>query len=350
MKLHTPYRTALLIPAIALALGALLLVSAPVFAQAHTENLVAAAVTKAFTLPDGQIYSVPMWGFGPDHGSCAAVVESEITVPGPRITVLPSETSLTINLRNCLSEPVSIVVPGQATAGVPTPAPGGRLTALAPEATAGGGTQSYTFTSLRPGTFLYESGSHQAVQVQMGLYGALTKDIAPQTAYQGFAYAADGVVVFSEVDIDLHFAVASGNYGDGKAMTSTIDYAPTLFLVNGESYRESVAPVQTGAAPASPGVNLLRFVSAALESHAIVVDNASLSVVAEDGNLYPAARPQTSILLPAGKTLDVAWGTGLRRLRRLRPCSAVASLRSIERRHAREVARRSVGREPGQSD
>ena len=47
--------------------------------------------------------------------------------------------------------------------------------------------------------------------------------------------------------------------------------------------------------------------SAALESHAIVIDNAATTLVAEDGNQYPAPRQQASLLLPAGKTLDLTW-------------------------------------------
>jgi FtsP/CotA-like multicopper oxidase with cupredoxin domain len=53
----------------------------------------------------------------------------------------------------------------------------GRVVSMTAE-TPPGGTQEYLFTGLKPGTFLYESGTHQAVQVQMGLYGAMTKDAA----------------------------------------------------------------------------------------------------------------------------------------------------------------------------
>ena len=40
--------------------------------------------------------------------------------------------------------------------------------------TAAGGSGSYTWTGVKEGTYLYHSGTHPQVQVQMGLYGALT--------------------------------------------------------------------------------------------------------------------------------------------------------------------------------
>ena len=36
-----------------------------------------------------------------------------------------------------------------------------------------------------PGTYLYQSGSHPAVQVQMGLYGGVTSDAAAGEVYSG---------------------------------------------------------------------------------------------------------------------------------------------------------------------
>ena len=101
-----------------------------------------------------------------------------VSSPGPRITVPSGTTSLTIVLHNQLppGTNTSLVIPGQAFAAPPVVV-GGRVVSMTPEA-APGGSATYTFTNLKPGTFLYQSGSHQAVQVQMGLYGAVTKDAA----------------------------------------------------------------------------------------------------------------------------------------------------------------------------
>ena len=46
-------------------------------------------------------------------------------------------------------------------------------------------------------------------------------------------------MLFSEVDPMLHNAVATGNYGPGQAVTSTMDYDPKYFLLNGEPYYDA---------------------------------------------------------------------------------------------------------------
>ena len=74
-----------------------------------------------------------------------------------------------VNLTNTLPEPVSVVFPGQQA----VTATGGSPGLLTTEAAATGGTVSYRFAAGRPGTYVYESGSDPAKQVEMGLYGAL---------------------------------------------------------------------------------------------------------------------------------------------------------------------------------
>ena len=64
-------------------------------------------------------------------------------------------------------------------------ATGGAAGLLTTEAGADGGTVTYTFTAGSPGTYLYESGSDVAKQVEMGLYGAL---IVRPDAGADFAY------------------------------------------------------------------------------------------------------------------------------------------------------------------
>jgi hypothetical protein len=293
-------------------------------AAAATVNLIAAPFTKNVTLPDGATVAVPMWGYGLDlHGSCA-VDPGQVSAPGPRISVGPGETSLTVNLRNCLTEPTSLVIPGQSFAATPVRNAGNRVTAMTPE-TAPGNLGAYTFTGVKAGTFLYQSGSHPAVQVQMGLYGPMTKDAAaavppadsnpgsPAQAYTGVAYAQEAVLVYSEIDQALHHAVCpgivsgactAGTYGTASGQTSTIDYRPSLFLVNGESYTSASAAIPAGSAGQA---TLLRLLNAGLRTHAPVLDNGSLTIVAEDGNKLPFGKDQAALLLAAGKTHDAIW-------------------------------------------
>ncbi len=53
---------------------------------------------------------IPMWGYITDTGSCPA---APVTwAQGPTIDVPFGDPSLTINVRNCLSTPVSVFIPG----------------------------------------------------------------------------------------------------------------------------------------------------------------------------------------------------------------------------------------------
>lgn len=255
-------------------------------------NLTAGAVS--VTMPDG--VSITMWGFGLDGQTP--------TVPGPLLTVPPGDTTLTINLTNSLPEPVSIVIPGQPMVLAPvkfSDASGrSRVRSFTTE-TAPGATQVYSWTGLKPGTYLYQSGTHPAVQVQMGLYGGLKKDFAVGQAYDGVAYDNEVVLLYSEIDTALHAAVADGTYGT-SAYPSTIDYAPGYFLINGRPYPDA-APILDHNIGIDEWV-LIRFLNAGLMSHVPTIRGPYMKVVSEDGNLYPYPKTQYSVLLAAGKTAD----------------------------------------------
>jgi FtsP/CotA-like multicopper oxidase with cupredoxin domain len=284
-------------------------------AAAITYNLVAMPFNK--TMPDGN--SVPMWGFALDGGSCMAP-PCLPSVPGPDLVVPAGDISLTVNLRNALSgpgaEPVSLVIPGQFATMSPvkfTDSQGRqRVRSFTAEATVGG-SQSYTWNNLKPGTYLYHSGTHPQVQVQMGLYGAMTHDAVAGQAYSGVPYHNKVTLLFSEVDPALHGAVANGRYGQAVPdplppgltaadyPSSTIDYAPKYFLVNGEPHTSASLPVAAGN---TGQTILLRLLNAGLQSRSPVLQGHYMRLVAEDGNPYPHAREQYSAFLPALKTVD----------------------------------------------
>jgi len=269
---------------------------------ALTVNMIADTTTK--TMPDGKVIS--MWGYG-------LAADGIATVPGPAIVVLPGDTSLTINLTNNLPEPVSIVIPGQIAAMTPVfrtdlvPDTQGRQRARSFTAeTAPGTTGIYTWNNLKPGTYLYQSGTHPSVQVEMGLYGAVEIDAAAGNVYNdpSSAYDGEAVLIYSEIDPELHNAVATCNYGAGRTITSTIGYKPRYFLING-------APFSYGASPISPvpavtaGQNiLLRLINAGYRDYVPTLQGSYMTVIAEDGNLYPNSKQEYSVLLPAAKTKD----------------------------------------------
>ena len=228
-----------------LTIAALLGGAGPALAQ--TVNLTASAQTA--TLPDGQ--SVPMWGL-----SCGATSNGGASDPNPAPTCLASAggpqtagvwqppvihlqgTALTINLANALpaSVPTSLVIVGQLGGGLGTgattspspthvtqgttwpivgdntgptftpPAQSARVRSLATEVTAGT-TQALTWTNLKPGTYLIESGTHPSIQGPMGLYGVVVVTPAANTAYTGVTYDADVPMLLSEIDPTQNNAV-----------------------------------------------------------------------------------------------------------------------------------------------
>lgn len=307
-----------------LLLPAAILVGVPRTAEAVLAVSLNAA---SFPMPMPDTSSVTMWGFG--RGAAGAP-----TVPGPPIVVPVGETVLDVTLTNNLTVPVSFVILGQAAPSVGGVVPGptfvdstgavlgtgsrpagnrdARIRSFTQE-TQPGATVTYRFSGLRPGTYLYESGTHQAVQVQMGLYGAMTQNSANAAAgpppvlaqaYPGVSYDTQQTLLYSEVDPALHAAVAGGTYGT-PAYPSTFAYAPQFFLVNGAAYVAGT----TAALPAgnANGATLLRLLNAGLSTHVPTLLGGTLRLVAEDGNAYPHARQQYSAPLPAGKTTDAIF-------------------------------------------
>ncbi|NLH50623.1 MAG: multicopper oxidase domain-containing protein [Myxococcales bacterium] len=255
------------------------------------------------TMPDGRV--VQMWGFAQD--SSFGALDGTLSSPGPLLTVPVGNPNIVIHLDNNLPEPISIVIPGIPEVGGMAPVRNGdgRMRSFTHETPAGNTTASnYVFT-LKPGTYLYQSGTHQQVQVQMGLYGGVIMNSAANVAYQGTqAYDSQVTVFFSEVDPDLHDAVAANNYGPGKAVTSTIDYHPRYFLINGEPFRTTGGFDANLAAGATNSRILVRFFNTGLRTLAPVTQGLYMTVLAEDGNLYPFPKEQYGLLLPAMKTMD----------------------------------------------
>jgi len=302
----------------ALATAVLVLGSAPVLAAEFTLSV--QPFDKA--MPDGSL--VTMWGYALQNPD--GVTFGPPSAPGPVLRVPAGDTSLTLHIVNNLTTTLdagmtSIVIPGTVTPMTPVMMPPDaqgrtRVRSFTTE-TAPLLTGDYTWTGLQPGTYLYHSGTHPQVQVQMGLYGALVVDgpltgsggaqAYPEASLNGVvtnssAYSAERILVYSEVDPVQHAAIVAGTYGPGQAITSTLHYLPKYFLVNGEGYVPGVsAPVLTGDA----GQNtLLRMLNAGLDTHVPVLQGLDMSIVAEDAKPYPFARTQYAALLPALKTKD----------------------------------------------
>jgi FtsP/CotA-like multicopper oxidase with cupredoxin domain len=284
---------------LALALAVAAATASPSFAATYGLSAGTATITVA-----GQ--SVPVWGFACTSTTVAATCPSlgTVTVPGPVLVVPPGE-DLIINLTNNLPEAVSVIIPGQALPAVTGGIAQGaitdtqgrqRLTSFTAQAAASGGTATFTWISPNPGSYLYQSGSHVTQQVQMGLYGALTKDAAAGQAYPGVAYDTQVILLYSEIDPALHDPVA--------LPANAINYKPSYFLVNGQPFAAGDPPV---ASVTSDQRVLLRFLNAGLNTHVPALQGAYISVIAEDGKPYPYPREQYSVMLAAGKTQDAIF-------------------------------------------
>jgi FtsP/CotA-like multicopper oxidase with cupredoxin domain len=276
------------------------------------------AGTTSVTMPGAP--SIAMWGYAQctaNFASCGTV-----TIPGPALGVPAGDaTGLIVHLKNTLAVPTSLVIPGQLTTMTPVwfepiggaiyggARPAGNLTARVRSFTheaAPGGTANYSWPAIKAGTYLYESGTHPQVQVQMGLYGALTSNAVEATAstlaqaYAGAAYDSQITLLYSEIDPAMHAAVANGTYG--TAPSSTFNYQPKYFLINGRPYTAGASPLATITAGKK---TLLRMLNAGLKTHVPMLNGSYMQMIAEDGNAYPyMTRQQYSVLLPAAKTID----------------------------------------------
>lgn len=271
----------------------------------------------SITMPDGA--TVPVWGFALGNGPA--------TVPGPKLVVPPGE-GLTIHLTNLLGVPISLVIPGQKlpdnnTGPVWTDWPN-ETTTWSGSRPAGnysarvrsfthevppGETRTYTWSTFKEGAFLYQSGTNPAAQVQMGLYGAVVKEFDLDQAYGDSATVFDKevVLVYSALDPAMNQAIASGQFGPGKAVPNTRDYQAKYFLINGKAWPDPAQQRINGCTEILAGENvLLRFLNGGYQTFVPVFLGPYVTLRAEDGNLYPFPREQYSLELAAGRSVD-AW-------------------------------------------
>ncbi|MEW8632362.1 MAG: hypothetical protein AB2591_20410 [Candidatus Thiodiazotropha sp.] len=294
--------------------------------------------------------SIPMWGYmeyDPSNPptTCVGINNnSALQAPGPEIVTNAGDT-VNVHLLNCIpgvdnevaDRHTSIMVPGQSmpTVNDPNPQGGtdltgprfytdgtfdGRMRSQVPETRRLAGNRpnavTYSFSDVREGTFIYHSGTHMQVQVQMGLHGPLTVCPAssPYNATQGrctgggnrpyagsrTGYYREKSLFYSEIDPAIHIAVDRGCYGPDEDATacslnnqprrtsSTIKYAPKYVLVNGVPFDGSKLDLQADMSlPNASRKILLRVRSTGNRYHSIACKFcAGARAIAEDGYLY----------------------------------------------------------------
>ncbi len=326
--------------------------------------LQAQETTKTVATPAGGTETVTMW----EYASCpdASFVGCTASAPGPLLRV-PAGEALNVHLKNNLVRidaagtpapihlshvdaygvgadnvalPTSIQIAGLPSPGfalgadcgtspaAPVEGATGRLRSFTAEVP-NGETGSFCWAAPRAGSYVYQSGTHPAVQVQMGLYGAVIVEAAPSAgctprcAYSGVTgadYTKEIVAVYSELDPGLHASVADDSYGDATAAaarTSTIFYEPQYFFVDGIIDSDAGPIAFTSRDIRMVGQLgdrvLLRLLNAGIESHSVLLPEAHFTIIGEDGGASDASlhgHLQHSTLLAAGKGLEAIWTLG----------------------------------------
>ncbi len=284
------------------------------------------------SLPDGNTSF--MWSYALGNGA--------FQMPGPVLCVNEGAT-VTITLNNTLPEDTSLAIPGldnvlaNGAASQPQFNGTGDLTSLAQVAAKTSGTMVYSFVASQPGTYVYESGTDQAKQIQMGLFGALivkAKAAGLPGLLAGGAYAynrADSaynndkeyLMITSELDPDLHQAVERSYPYD------ITKYHPRYWQINGRSFPDTIADnntswlpnqpygsmvqIQPTDATANPYPALVRYINVGMLNHPFHPHGNHGRVIGRDGRALasPAGEDLSYekylIMLGAGQTWDVTY-------------------------------------------
>jgi hypothetical protein len=268
--------------------------------------------------PDGN--AVFMWSYADltDHGGA-------FQSPGPVLCANQDET-VVVNLTNHLPEPTSIAFPGQDSQVTATSdnavLADGMLAREVPQ----NGKVTYTFTASKPGTYLYESGSDVAKQIEMGLYGALvirpnstscpsaTSNPPIPCAYDGttqYDGSHEYVLLLADIDPALHQAVKNNTNYDFNAQRDR------YFTINGRSFPDTIQDNGSAFLPTQPygamvriqptGPNglpaLVRLINVGLSNHPFHPHGNHTTEIAQDGRLV-AQTEHFGETIGSGQTQD----------------------------------------------
>lgn len=260
---------------------------------------------KADHITTGEGNSVLVWGFtdGP-----------RAQYPAPTLIVNQGDL-ITITLTNDLPlVSTSMVFPGQNVT-----ASGGTPGLLTSEAAPSGGTVTYSFTPTHAGTYQYHSGSNPALQIDMGLVGALIvrpsdyTDTA-RTAYgngTGTDYDYEVLFLHTEMDPRYHDLIEFGRMDE----VDTTDFHPTYWFYNGRNGPDTLLPNNISSMPIqpyntlpmiAPGDKLLiRAIGGGRDPHPTHFHSNNWQRVAKDGRLL-STDGTTADLAISGNT-QAAW-------------------------------------------
>jgi len=274
---------------------------------------------------DGGNYLI--WGYADndDHEG----VGSRAQYPAPTLIVNQGQT-ITINLANELAEPVSIIFPGQSGVNA-TCANGGTDGScidglLTTEAGGDGDIVSYSFVASQPGTYMYHSGTHMNLQLEMGLLGALIvrPAMGVNYAYNSADTYWDREYLFLLTDMDprIHDAVEFGNMDQAEIYLA--ERFAVYWFINGRAAPDNMAAPYVPWLPTQPynvvplmhpGERLLmREIGGGFDLHPFHHHGNHADIIARDGRMLSSsgATPDlaesvfTTKSIP-GQTLDLIF-------------------------------------------
>jgi len=138
------------------------------------------------------------------------------------------------NAQGCVTWFIASSAPGAPcttdTSGATPPVQGPRVQSMATEvaAVAVGSTTAptaLTWSALRPGTYLLESGTHPSIQVPMGLIGVLVVTTAPSGTTAGTAYPAVGTAPAVPYNAELPLEFSEIDPVQNKAVNTAVNTA-----------------------------------------------------------------------------------------------------------------------------
>ena len=214
---------------------------------------------------------------------------------------------ITINLHNELDVPISLVFPGHDVAGAGScgPVAAGPLDMTCQVASLSSGT--YSFPAEKAGTYMYHSGTDPALQVEMGLVGAIVVrpygfDPMNATAYghPDTAYDREYLFFLTEMDSRIHEAVDFNESLEGTDFLG--DYFANYWFINGRTAPDTLAGANVPWLPTQPynilpqmlpGERvLMRVVSAGRDPHPYHHHGNHALIIGRNGNMLESAPGQ----------------------------------------------------------
>jgi FtsP/CotA-like multicopper oxidase with cupredoxin domain len=217
-------------------------------------------------------------------------------LPGPELRVTEGDT-VRITLQNDLPVPTTIHWHG---INVPVAMDG--VAGLTQAPVPPGETFTYAFTATPAGTRWYHSHTDPALQVPMGLYGALI--VAPRVPE--VVYDREYTLLLAEWDLELTPGVAAGTapIGPQDALLRGGELGTDLFLINGKMHG-GIPPLMVAEGERV----LVRLIHAGATPHPIHTHGHSFQIVATDGNPVPAGARLTkdTVLIGPAERYDLAF-------------------------------------------